>query len=122
MSEYLDEARVEALQQRLIEELDAQKRLQNELETALRSERNLRLENDILWAYLKREYPQRVKDAQRLLDQLIEGSDLSAELQLQNEQRTNGARRRPLHKRVRGVIGKVPGVHRVYHGLKRFVK
>lgn len=120
MSENLDETATETLQQRLLEELQAQQRLQDELKTALESERSLRLENDLLWAYLQREHPQRVKDAQGLLSRLAEGSDLSIELH--DPKQAHSPKRRTLKKRVRGAIGKVPGVHRVYHGLKNLGK
>ena len=117
MSEHLERIGVETLQQRLIEETEVQRRLQDELKAALQSERSLRLENDILWAYLKREHPQRVKDARGLLTRLVDGSDLSTELL--SQQRADGAQFRSLKKRVRGAIGKVPGVQRIYHGLKK---
>ena len=116
MSMNIDEAGLETLQQRLLEELEAQQRLQTELTAALESERNLRLENDLLWAYLQRKHPQRVKDAKGLLNRITEGSDLAVELQKQDE--ATSPKDRTLRKRVRGALGKLPGVHRAYHGLK----
>lgn len=120
MSENLDETATETLQQRLLEELQAQQRLQDELKAALESERSLRLENDLLWAYLHREHPQRVKDAQGLLARLAEGSDLSIELH--DPKQRDVPKQRKLKKRVRGALGRLPGVHRVYHGIKNRVK
>ncbi|OAV51204.1 hypothetical protein [Enteractinococcus helveticum] len=116
MSKNLDEASLETLQQRLLEELEAQQRLQTELTVALESERNLRLENDLLWAYLQRKHPNRVNDAKGLLKRITEGSDLAVELQKPEE--ANAPKNRSLRKRVRGALGKLPGVHRAYHGLK----
>ncbi|GAA4119648.1 hypothetical protein [Enteractinococcus coprophilus] len=120
MSMNLDEASLETVQQRLLEELEAQQRLQSELSAALESERSLRLENDLLWAYLQRKYPNRVKDAQQLLQRMAEGSDLTVELQKQGE--IQAPKNRTLRKRVRGALGKLPGVHRAYHGLKNLGK
>ena len=120
MSMNLDEASLETLQQRLLEELEAQQRLQSELTTALESERSLRLENDLLWAYLQRKYPNRVKEAQGLLRRIADGSDLSLELHKQDE--IHAPRNRTLRKRVRGALGKLPGVHRAYHGFKNLGK
>ena len=120
MTKNLEEASVEVLQQRLLEELEAQQRLQDELKTALESERNLRLENDLLWAYLQRKYPARVDDAHGLLSRLIEGNDLSAEVH--DAKRSKGSQQRTLKQKVRGRIGKMPGVHRAYHGLKNIGK
>ena len=120
MSMNLDEASLETLQQRLLEELESQRRLQSELTAALESERNLRLENDLLWAYLQRKHPNRVKDAKGLLNRLCEGSDLRVELQRIDEGSTTKSR--TLRKRARGALGKLPGVHRAYHGLKSLGK
>lgn len=120
MAENLEEASVEALQQRLLEELEAQQRLQEELKTALESERNLRLENDLLWAYLQRKYPARVDDAQELLSRLVEGSDFSIEVHGSNGSKS--VPQRTLKQRVRGRVGKLPGVHWAYHGLKNIGK
>lgn len=121
MTKNLEEASVEVLQQRLLEELEAQQRLQDELKTALESERNLRLENDLLWAYLQRKYPARVDDAQGLLSRLVEGSDFSTEVH-DGSNGPQSARQRTLKQKVRGRLGKMPGVHWAYHGLKNIVK
>lgn len=120
MTKNLDETAIETLQQRLLEELEAQQRLQEELQAALESERGLRLENDLLWAHLQREHPQRVKDAQSLLTRLAEGSDLS--LELHDPKQPHAPKQRTLKKRVRGAMGRLPGVHRMYHGLKNLGK
>lgn len=120
MTRDLDEVSIEFLQQRLLDELDAQQRLQGELKNALESERNLRLENDLLWAYLQREHPARVKDAKSLLARLTEGSDLSVELQKRAQPGLQ--RKRSPRQRVRGALGKLPGVRSLYHGLKKIRK
>lgn len=120
MGQDLEHAAADALQQRLVEELASQQRLQEELRTALENERGLRLENDLLWAYLEREEPQRVKDARGLLERLAAGSDLAIELH--DPQRSNAPSQRSVKRRVRGAIGKLPGVHRIYHGLKNLRK
>lgn len=116
MTKNLDDVSIEVLQQRFVEELDIQQRLQEELQSALESERNLRLENDLLWVYLERKHPSRVKDAQELLARLAEGNDISIELQQRNQPIV--AKNRTVKQRVRGAIGRLPGVHRVYHRLK----
>ncbi|WP_022871616.1 hypothetical protein [Yaniella halotolerans] len=119
MTKNLEEASVDVLQQRLLEEIESQQRLQDELKTALESERNLRLENDLLWAYLQRKYPARVDDARGLLSRLVEGGDLSAEVQDGKQARGT---QRTLKQKVRGRLGKLPGVHRTYHGIKNIGK
>lgn len=120
MTKNLEEASVEVLQQRLLQELEAQQRLQDELKTALESERNLRLENDLLWAYLQRRYPARVDDAQGLFSRLVEGSDFSTEVHGSNGSKIK--QQRTLKQKVRGRLGRMPGVHRAYHGLKNIGK
>ncbi len=120
MTKNLDAVSVEVLQQRLAEELDAQRRLQEELQTALESERNLRLENDLLWAYMERKYPERIKEAEGLLQRLTEGSDLSIELK--NRAHKTPAKNKTFRQRVRHKVGTLPGVPRVYHGLKNLRK
>lgn len=116
MSQNLGDAGLVAVQARLLEELETQQRLQSELTAALESERNLRLENDLLWAYLQRKHPNRVKDAKGLLKRITEGTDLVVELQ---KDEVNGTTKQTIRKRVRGMLGRVPGVHLVYHGLKK---
>lgn len=120
MTKNLEEASIEVLQQRLLEEIDAQQRLRGELKNALESERNVRLENDLLWVYLQRKHPARVDDAADLLSRLVEGRDLANELQ----QAGGGtpAKNRTLKQKVRGRLGKLPGVHKAYHGLKNLGK
>src|SRR5699024_5628030 len=81
MTKDLEAVTIEVLQERLLAEVEAQQRLQNELKTALETERNLRLENELLWTYLQRKYPARVEDAADLLTRLTDGAELSAELQ-----------------------------------------
>src|SRR5699024_7813748 len=116
MTQHLQAASTDVLQERLIEEIHAQQRLQDELKTALETERNLRLENELLWTYLQRKYPARVEDAADLLTRLTDGAELSAELQtLQPVTETSS---RTLRQRVRSRLGKVPGVHWAYHGIK----
>ncbi|GAA2044952.1 hypothetical protein GCM10009720_27350 [Yaniella flava] len=120
MTKNLEEASIEILQQRLLEEVDAQQRLQDELKNALENERDLRLENDLLWVYLQHKQPARVSDAKALLSRLVDGSELANELQ-----QTGGAtnrKNRTLKQKVRGGLGKLPGVHRAYHGLKNIGK
>lgn len=120
MTKNLEEASIEHLQQRLLEEIDAQQRLQDELKNALQNERDLRLENDLLWVYLQRKHPARVEDAKGLLSRLAEGSDLAKELQ--QSQAAKAGANRTLKQKVRGRLGKLPGVHRTYHGLKNIGK
>lgn len=125
MTKNLEETSLETLQQRLLEEIDAQRRLQDELKTALESERNLRLENDLLWVYLQRKQPARVEDAKGLLSRLAEGSDLANELQQAGGTKagtTKAGANRTLKQKVRGRLGRLPGVHRAYHGLKNLGK
>ncbi|HEY4536177.1 MAG TPA: hypothetical protein VIG71_09455 [Enteractinococcus sp.] len=120
MSDNLHAASIETLQQRLLEELEAQQRLHEELAATLESERSLRLENDLLWAYLQRKHPTRVKDAKSLLNRLSEGGDLAIELQKRDD--ASPSNKRSLKKRIRGALGKLPGVHRTYHSLKNLGK
>src|SRR5699024_11612265 len=81
MTKDLEAVTIEVLQERLLAEVEAQQRLQNELKTALETERNLRLENEMLWTYLQRKYQARVEDAADLLIRLTEDVEISAELQ-----------------------------------------
>ena len=120
MTKNLEHASIDVLQQRLLEELAAQQRLKGELKIALESERDLRLENDLLWAYLQNKYPSRVDDAQDLLSRLVEGSDLAT--QVHDSTLGKSAKQRTLKQKVRGRLGKLPGVHRAYHGLKNLGK
>ena len=119
MTKDLEAVNLEVLQERLLAEVEAQQRLQNELKTALETERNLRLENELLWTYLQRKYPARVEDAADLLTRLTDGAELSAELQ--TLQPAPGSSR-TLRQRVRSRLGKVPGVHWAYHGIKNIGK
>src|SRR5699024_6344053 len=119
MTKDLEAVSIEVLQERLLAEVEAQQRLQNELKTALETERNLRLENELLWTYLQRKYPARVEDAADLLTRLTDGAELSAELQ--TLQPAPGSSR-TLRQRVRSRLGKVPGVHWAYHGIKNIGK
>jgi len=120
MTQNLDDASIEVLQQRLLDEIEAQQRLQEELKSALENERDLRLENDLLWVYLQRKRPARVHDAKNLLARLVEGSDLANELQ--PKAGAKPVKNRTLKQKVRGGIGKLPGVHWAYHGLKNIGK
>lgn len=122
MTQYLQAASTDVLQERLIEEIHAQQRLQDELKTALETERNLRLENEVLWTYLQRKYPARVEDAADLVSRLTDGANLSAELQPSTSVRTVSSGGRSLRKRVRRRLGNLPGVHRAYHSLKNLGK
>jgi regulator of replication initiation timing len=120
MDKNLHETTVETLQQRLLEEIDAQDRLQQELKTALEHEKDLRLENELLWVYLHKKYPERVEDAAELLERLTAGSDLATEMQ----ERTGVPPKesRTMVQRTRSAVGKLPGVRRAYHGLKNLGK
>lgn len=120
MTRDLEAVNIEVLQERLLEEVDAHQRLQDELKTALETERSLRLENELLWAYLQRKYPSRVEDAAELLTRLTDGAELSAELQTLRP--ATDDRNRTLGQRVRSRLGKVPGVHWAYHGIKNIGK
>lgn len=120
MVKNLHEVNNEALQQRLLEEVDAQERLQKELENALQHEKDLRLENELLWAYLREKHPSRVTDAADLLERLTAGSDLATELQ--ERAGVEDKQSRTMVQRARGAVGKLPAVRRVYHGLKNLGK
>lgn len=120
MIDNFDEASIEVLQQRLIGEVEAQQRLQEELRLALESEKALRLENDVLWVHLEHKHPGRVKDARGLLDQLTEGGDLAVELQRGTS--ISSGQSRTLRQQVRHKIGSLPGVQKLYHGLKNLKK
>lgn len=118
MTKNLDEVTLEALQERLLEEIAAQERLQHELKEALEGEREIRLENEILWVYLQRTYPGRVINAQDLRNRLIEGGDLAEELEEQGAYASSNGKSRSLRYRTRRAVGKLPGVRQIYHGLK----
>lgn len=122
MTKDWDDISFETLQQRLVEEVDAQKRLQKELKTALAHERDLRLENELLWVYLQDRAPARVDDAASLLERLTKGSDLAQELQNRSGEmertRESVSGSRSLIRRTRSAVGKLPGVRRIYHSLK----
>ena len=120
MAKNLHEVNTEVLQQRLLEEIEAQQRLQEELKIALEHERDLRLENELLWVYLQRKYPERVTDAAELLKRLTAGSDLATEMQ--NRSEVQNAQSRSMVRRARSAVGKLPGVRRAYHGLKKLSK
>lgn len=120
MTKDLEAASIETLQQRLLEETEAGQRLQDELKTALENERNLRLENELLWTYLQRKYPARVDDAADLLSRLTDGAQISAELQTSTPVQPDTTR--TVRQRVRSRIGKLPGVQKAYHGIKNIGK
>lgn len=120
MAKNLHEVNTEVLQQRLLEEIEAQQRLQEELKIALEHERDLRLENELLWVYLQRKYPERVTDAAELLKRLTAGSDLATEMQ--NRSEVQNVQSRSMVRRARSAVGKLPGVRRAYHGLKKLSK
>jgi len=122
MTKNVDQVTLEALQERLLEEVQAQKRLQHELKDALESEREIRLENELLWVYLQRTYPGRVQNAGDLRDRLLEGGDLAEELEQQGAYAKNSGRNKPLRHRARRAVGKLPGVRQIYHGLKNIRK
>src|SRR5699024_8532449 len=115
MTRDLEAVNIEVLQDRLLEEVDAHQRLQDELNTALETERSLRLENELLWAYSQRKYPSRVEDAAELLTRLTDGAELSAEPQTLRPATDDSTR--TLGQRVRSCLGKVPGVHWAYPGI-----
>lgn len=120
MTKNLEAITEEFLQQRLLEEVEAQVRLQTELKIALESERDLRLENELLWVYLGRKYPARVEDAAGLLARLKQGSDLASELQ--SSVPVKAVEDPNLRQKVRRAVGKLPGVRWAYHGLKNIGK
>src|SRR5699024_253131 len=120
MTRDLEAVNIEVLQERLLEEVDAHQRLQDELKTALETERSLRLENELLWTYFQRKYPARVEDAAELLTRLTDGAELSAELQTRRPATDDSSP--TLRQRVRSRLGKVPGVHWAYHGIKNIGK
>src|SRR5699024_6132879 len=122
MTKNVDQVTLEALQERLLEEVQAQKRLQHELKDALESEREIRLENELLWVYLQRTYPGRVQNAGDLRDRLLEGGDLAEELEQQGAYAKNSGRNKRLRHRARRAVGKLPGVRQIYHGLKNIRK
>ena len=115
MSDDLGEISVEVMQQRLIKEVEAQQNLQEELRLALESEKQLRLENDVLRAHLEQRHPGRVQDAQDLLERLIAGGNLTEELR---EGTSLPRQTRTFRQKVRRKLGSLPGVHRLYHGFK----
>src|SRR5699024_3870007 len=120
MTRDLEAVNIEVLQERLLEEVDAHQRLQDELKTALETERSLRLENELLWTYLQRKYPSRVEDAAELLTRLTDGAELSAELQTLRPATDDC--NRPLGPGARRRRGTVPGVPSAYHGIKNIGK
>lgn len=116
MSDDFRELSVEVIQQRLVQETEAQQRLQDELRDALESEKRLRLENDVLKAHLEQSYPGRVEDARELYEQLLQSGDLLEGLQ---QNATSSAKKpRTIRQKIRRGLGSLPGVHRVYHSLK----
>lgn len=119
MTKDLDDVTLVLLQERLLEEVEAQKRLQRELKDALESEREIRLENELLWVYLQRTYPGRVNNARDLRNRLVEGGDLAEELEEQGAYANNDRKGKSLRHRTRRAIGKLPGVSQIYHGLKK---
>src|SRR5699024_5687732 len=92
-------------------------RLRKELKTTLENERDLRLENELLWVYLQRIYPGRVRTAVAIRDRLLGGSDLSEELAgaaTDAKEKENPTMRQG----TSGVIGRMRGVRQIYHGIK----
>lgn len=125
MIKNLHEVSVETLQERLLEEIEAQERLQEELKTALQHEKDLRLENELLWVYLQERFPARVQDAAELLERLTSGSDLAYEMQKRTGVERTGLtpeQPRTLRQRTRSAVGRLPGVRQAYHGLKNLRK
>src|SRR5699024_7519691 len=120
MAKNLDVVSIETLQQRLLEEIEAQELLNEELTIALERERDLGLENELLWVYLQRKHPDRVHDAQKVLAKLRAGSEL--EIALKEGRIKNGSGSRTVIQRVRNGLGKLPGVHRAYHAIKNIAK
>jgi hypothetical protein len=120
MAKHLSEVSIETMQQRLIEEVEAQQRLSGELRIALERERDLRLENELLWVYLQRKHPARIQEAREVLEELKAGSDLRTVVESSIDQNVKSSR--TIKQRFRGAFGKLPGARRVYHGLKKLVK
>ena len=119
MTKGLEDVTFEALQERLLEEVESQQRLKQELKLALEGERDLRLENELLWVYLQRTYPGRVNNARDLRNRLIEGGDLAEELDDLGTYNKTGANPVSMRRRARRALGKLPGVRQMYHGLKK---
>ena len=80
MSDHLDEVSLEVLQHRLIEEVEAQQRLQEELKGCVRSEKQLRLENVCCGPISEDRHPGRCMDAEDMLARLTAGGELTDEL------------------------------------------
>lgn len=118
MTKGLEEVALEALQYRLLEEVEAQQRLKQELKLSLEAERELRLENELLWVYLQRTYPGRVHNARDLRNRLIEGTDLAEELDELGVYNKKSSAPASVRGRARRALGKLPGVRQIYHGLK----
>lgn len=116
MVKNLDKVSIENLQERLFEETEAQQRLQKELKAALKNEREVRLENELLWVYLQRTFPGRVANAKDLRKHLLEGGDMTEELERLGAY--NKVKKSSPRSRARRALGKLPGVRQIYHGLK----
>jgi len=116
MTESLEEVSFGILQEQYLKELKARQRLQQELKITLAAEKNLRLENDFLRLHLRGKHPGRIKDVDRALQQLGIGADTA---NVFND-------KQPLYRRIisriRRAVGRMPGVRRLYHGIKKFTK
>lgn len=119
MTKGLEDVTFEALRERLLEEVESQQRLKHELRLALEGERELRLENELLWVYLQRTFPGRVNNARDLRIRLIEGGDLAEELDELGAYSKTEANPVSMRRRARRALGKLPGVRQIYHGLKK---
>lgn len=116
MSANLYEASLSALQDQLLEEVDARQRLQKELKMSLRVEKDLRLENDFLRLHLKGKHPGRIKDVATVLKQLDAGVEA---VDVVDDERPFFKR---AASRLRKKIGRMPGVRQLYHGVKNLLK
>lgn len=116
MTTNLNETSIVALQEQLLEEIDARRRLQDELKQSLRTEKNLRLENDFLRLHLRGKHPGRIKDVATILKQLDAGVEVA---DVVDDERSLLRR---TASRTRKAAGKMPGVRKVYHGLKNLTK
>lgn len=116
MVKNLESVSLEILQERLLEEVEAQRNLQKELKAALENEREIRLENELLWVYLQRTYPGRVESAKDLRNRLLEGGDLMNELDAAGAFKK--VKKTSTRSKARRALGKVPGVRQIYHGIK----
>lgn len=116
MTADLNDTSILALQEQLLEEIDARQRLQEELKLALRAQKDLRLENDFLRLHLRGKHPGRIKDVATVLKQLDAGVEV---VDVVDDDRRILRR---TASRSRKAIGRMPGVRKVYHGLKKLAK